>query len=130
VGEIYRYQLVGPPHFGLTNLRTLQDYVVARRLLTIPRGGRRINSWGEDIENVVLTQTGGADPDQQRCQGDGRVHAAAGDRRRDNEDDVATAIVVMGRTRHTNDIIPRVQAEVARLNSDGSLPPGVKIVPY
>ena len=23
VGEIYRYQLVGPPHFGLTNLRTL-----------------------------------------------------------------------------------------------------------
>ena len=25
VGEIYRYQVVGPPHFGLTNLRTLQD---------------------------------------------------------------------------------------------------------
>ena len=22
VGEIYRYQVVGPPHFGLTNLRT------------------------------------------------------------------------------------------------------------
>ena len=36
----------------------------------------------------------------------------------------------MGRTEHTNDIIPRVQAEVQRLNSDGSLPPGVKIVPY
>src|SRR6201999_486010 len=49
---------------------------------------------------------------------------------RDHEDDVATAIVVMGRTQHTNDIIPRVQAEVERLNSDGSLPPGVKIVPY
>src|SRR6202012_5892892 len=42
----------------------------------------------------------------------------------------ATAIVVMGRTQHTNDIIPKVQEEVARLNSDGSLPPGVKIVPY
>jgi len=25
VGEVYRYQLVGPPHFGLTNLRSLQD---------------------------------------------------------------------------------------------------------
>ena len=37
---------------------------------------------------------------------------------------------VMGRTQHTNDIIPKVQAEVERLNSDGSLPPGVKIVPY
>ena len=24
VGEIYRYQVVGPPHFGLTNLRTVQ----------------------------------------------------------------------------------------------------------
>src|SRR5271156_3087819 len=45
VGEIYRYQVVGPPHFGLTNLRTLQDYVVTRRLLTIP-GVVQINSWG------------------------------------------------------------------------------------
>ena len=45
VGEIYRYQLVGPPHFGLTNLRTLQDYVVARRMLTIP-GVVQINAWG------------------------------------------------------------------------------------
>ena len=24
-GEIYRYQVVGPPHFGITNLRTVQD---------------------------------------------------------------------------------------------------------
>jgi cobalt-zinc-cadmium resistance protein CzcA len=45
VGEIYRYQLVGPPHFGLTNLRTVQDYIVARRLLTVP-GVVQINSWG------------------------------------------------------------------------------------
>src|ERR1700744_6427440 len=45
VGEVYRYQIVGPPHFGLTNLRTLQDYVVTRRLLTIP-GVVQINSWG------------------------------------------------------------------------------------
>ncbi|MGA7806024.1 efflux RND transporter permease subunit, partial [Bradyrhizobium sp.] len=43
---------------------------------------------------------------------------------------IAAAIVVMGRTQHTNDIIPKVQAEVAKLNSDGSLPPGVKIVSY
>ncbi len=35
-GEIYRYQVVGPKHFGLTNLRTVQDWIVARRLLTIP----------------------------------------------------------------------------------------------
>src|ERR1700692_3294320 len=45
VGEVYRYQLVGPPHFGLTNLRTVQDWIALRRLSTIP-GGAAINSWG------------------------------------------------------------------------------------
>jgi heavy metal efflux system protein len=200
VGEIYRYQLVGPPHFGLTNLRTLQDYVVTRRLLTIP-GVVQINSWGgttkqfsveadtqkleaynitvpqliaalansninvggreitigqqsvnirgiglvdsggaddvtkgyrvEDIENVVLTQSGGL-PIQIKNVANVSVGYVPrlGIAGRDKEDDVATAIVVMGRTQHTNDIIPLVHAEVARLNTDGSLPPGVKVVPY
>jgi len=200
VGEIYRYQLVGPPHFGLTNLRTLQDYVVTRRLLTIP-GVVQINSWGgttkqfnvdadlqkleaynitvpqlisalgnaninvggreitigqqsvnirgvglvdsggaddvtrgdrvEDIENVVLAQSGGL-PIQIKNVATVSVGYVPrlGIAGRDKEDDVATAIVVMGRTQHTNDIIPRVQAEVERLNRDGSLPPGVRIVPY
>ncbi len=45
VGEIFRYQIVGPPHFGLTNLRTIQDWVVTRRLMAIP-GVVAINSWG------------------------------------------------------------------------------------
>jgi cobalt-zinc-cadmium resistance protein CzcA len=200
VGEIYRYQVVGPPHFGLTNLRTLQDYVITRRLLTIP-GVVQINSWGgttkqfnvdadlgkleaynvsipqlitalgnaninvggreisigqqsvnirgiglvdsggaddvtkgykvQDIENVVLTQSNGL-PIQVKDVANVSVGYVPrlGIGGRDHEDDVATAIVVMGRTQHTNDIIPRVQAEVERLNSDGSLPPGVKIVPY
>jgi cobalt-zinc-cadmium resistance protein CzcA len=44
-GEIYRYQVVGPKHFGIMNLRTVQDWIVARRLLTIP-GIAAINSWG------------------------------------------------------------------------------------
>src|SRR2546430_8754987 len=46
VGEIFRYQLVGPPHFGLTNLRTIQDWVLQRRLLTVP-GVVQVNTWGE-----------------------------------------------------------------------------------
>ena len=45
VGEIYRYQVVGPPHFGLTNLRTIQDWVLQRRLLTVP-GVVQVNTWG------------------------------------------------------------------------------------
>jgi heavy metal efflux system protein len=200
VGEIFRYQLVGPPHFGLTNLRTLQDYVVTRRLLTIP-GIVQINSWGgttkqfiveadtqkleaynitipqlitalgnsninvggreitlgqqsvnirgiglvdsggaddvtkgyrvEDIENVVLTQSGGL-PIQVKDVAKVTVGYVPrlGIAGRDKEDDVVTAIAVMGRTQHTNEIIPLVQAAVEKLNTDGSLPPGVKIVPY
>jgi heavy metal efflux system protein len=200
VGEIYRYQLVGPPHFGLTNLRTLEDYVVARRMLTIP-GVVQINAWGgttkqfnvdadlqkleaynitvpqlisalgnaninvggreitigqqsvnirgvglvdsggsedvtkgykvQDIENIVLTQSNGL-PIQVKHVASVSVGFVPrlGIAGRDHDDDVATAIVVMGRTQHTNEIIPRVQAEAERLNSDGSLPPGVKIVPY
>jgi len=45
VGEILRYQLKAPPHFGLTNLRTLQDWTVERRLLTVP-GVLQVVTWG------------------------------------------------------------------------------------
>jgi heavy metal efflux system protein len=200
VGEIYRYQVVGPPHFGLTNLRTLQDYVITRRLLTVP-GVAQINSWGgttkqfnvdadlerleaynisipqmitalgnaninvggreitvgqqsvnirgvglidsggaddvtngyhvQDVENVVLTQSNGL-PIQVKDVAKVSVGYVPrlGIAGRDHDDDVVTAIVVMRRTEHTNDIIPKVQQAVEKLNSDGSLPPGVKIVPF
>ncbi len=36
VGEIYRYQVKGPPSYSLTELRTIQDWVVTRRMLTVP----------------------------------------------------------------------------------------------
>ncbi|MHC2258183.1 cobalt-zinc-cadmium resistance protein CzcA [Bradyrhizobium embrapense] len=200
VGEIFRYQLVGPPNFGLTNLRTLQDYVVARRLMTIP-GVVQINSWGgttkqfnvdadlakleaynitvpqlisalgnsninvggreiaigqqsvnirgiglinsggeydvtkgyrvQDIENVVLTQSNGL-PIQIKDVAKVSIGYVPrlGIAGKDKDDDVAAAIVVMGRTQHTNDIVPKVEEEVAKINSDGTLPPGVKVVPY
>ena len=35
----------------------------------------------------------------------------------------------MNRTLHTNDVIERVKAEVEKINTDGTLPAGVKIVP-
>jgi len=200
VGEIFRYQLVGPPNFGLTNLRTLQDYVVTRRLMTIP-GVVQINSWGgttkqfnvdadlekleaynitvpqlvgalgnanvnvggreisigqqsvnirgiglidsggddditkgyrvADIENIVLTQSNGL-PIQIKDVATVTVGYVPrlGIAGKDRQDDVTAAIVVMGRTQHTNEIIPKVEQEVARINSDGTLPAGVKIVPY
>jgi heavy metal efflux system protein len=200
VGEIYRYQLVGPPHFGLTNLRTIQDWILQRRLLTVP-GVVQVNTWGGttkeyevevdlhklDAYNVTLPQViaavgnanvnvggrtinvgqqsvnirgvglmdsgGAADLTQGYKVGDienvqlsqsngvpvfvkdvakvsvGNV-PRLGKAGRDREDDVVAAIVIMNRTLHTNDVVARVRAEIEKINSDGSLPPGVKLVPF
>ncbi len=200
VGEIFRYQLIGPPHFGLTNLRTVQDWVLQRRLLTVP-GVVQVNTWGgttkqydvevdlhkldaynitlpqvlsaignanvnvggrtinvgqqsvnvrgvglmdsggsadltqgyrvEDIENVLLSQSNGvpvlvSDVAKVSVGYVPRLGKAG----RDKEDDVVAAIVIMNRTLHTNDVVARVRAEVDKINGDGSLPPGVKLVPF
>ena len=45
VGEILRYQLVGTSHYSLTDLRSLQDWVVVRRLLTV-QGVAQVVTWG------------------------------------------------------------------------------------
>jgi heavy metal efflux system protein len=199
-GEVYRYQLVAPPHFGLTNLRTVQDWIVARRLYTVP-GVVAVNAWGgttkqynvdvdlnkldaynvtvpqviaalgnaninvggreitvgqqsvnirgiglfdsggnndltqgwhvDDIENVVLTQSNGV-PVQVKDVAKVSVGYVPrlGIAGKDRDDDVALAIVVMGRTYHANDVIPLIKDKIERLNTDGSLPPGVKLVPY
>jgi cobalt-zinc-cadmium resistance protein CzcA len=199
-GEIYRYQVVGPKHFGLTNLRTVQDWIVLRRLSTIP-GIVQINSWGgttkefdvevdprkleaynvtvpqiltalgnaninvggreirigqqsinirgvglmddgggddltqgykvDDIENVVLAQANGVpvlvkDVAQVKVGYVPRLGICG----RDREDDVAASIVVISRVEQTAKMLPKVKAEAAKLNSDGSLPPGVKVVPF
>jgi len=199
-GEIYRYQVIGPKHFGLINLRTVQDWIVRRRLLTIP-GIVAINSWGgptkqfavdvdpykleaynitvpqvltalgnaninvggreirigqqsinirgvgliddggnddltqgyrtDNIENVVLTQTNSIPVLVKNV---AKVSVGyvprLGVLGRDREDDVVGAIVVMSRTEKTADMIPKVKAEIDTMNHDGSLPPGVRIVPY
>ena len=200
VGEIYRYQVTGPPHFGLTNLRTVQDWILQRRLLGVP-GIVQINTWGgtikeydaeidlhkldaynvtlpqviaalgnaninvggrtinmgqqsvnirgvglmnsggdenltqgykvEDIENIPLNQTNGIPV---LVKDVGKVSVGyvprLGKAGRDHEDDIVAAIVVMNRTLHTRDVINRVHAEVQKINTDGSLPAGVKLVPY
>ncbi|HUB58922.1 MAG TPA: efflux RND transporter permease subunit [Candidatus Micrarchaeia archaeon] len=199
-GEIYRYQVVGPKHFGITNLRTVQDWIVARRLLTIP-GIAAVNSWGGptkefqvevdpnkleaynvtvpqiltalgnaninvggreirigqqsinirgvgliddggnddlaqgykvgDIQNVVLNQVNGV-PILVKDVGKISVgyRPRLGILGRDHQDDVVGAIVVMRRTEKTADMIPKVEAAITKLNHDGSLPPGVKVVPF
>ena len=84
-----------------------------------------------DIENVVLGQFNGV-PIQIKDVAKVSVGYVPrlGIAGMDQDDDVALSIVVMGRTFHTNDVIPRVKAEIEKLNTDGELPPGVKLVPY
>ena len=200
IGEVYRYTVTGPPNFGTTNLRTVQDWNVLRRLYTVP-GVVQVNSFGgptkeleveadpdklqaygmtlpqlvtalgnanvnvggreiaigqqsanirgvgliddggtydltqgyrvEDVENVVLGQANGTPvlvKDVARCyMGNVPRLGIVG---KDHDDDVAMAIVVMGRTSHTNDVVPRIDREIDMLNHDGTLPPGVKVVPF
>jgi heavy metal efflux system protein len=200
VGEIYRYQVTGPPRFGLTNLRTIEDWIVQRRLLTVP-GVVQVNTWGgttkefqvevdlhkldaynvtlpqiiaaignaninvggrtisfgqqsvnirgvgllddggsedltqgyrvQDIQNIVLSQTNGV-PVKVKDVADVRVGymPRLGKAGRDRENDVVAAIVVMNRTLHTHDVAPRVKREIEKINTDGTLPPGVKLVPF
>jgi cobalt-zinc-cadmium resistance protein CzcA len=45
VGEILRYQVKGPSTYSLTELRTLQDWVIEKRLLTVP-GVVQVVTWG------------------------------------------------------------------------------------
>jgi cobalt-zinc-cadmium resistance protein CzcA len=45
IGEIYRYRLVGPPGFSLTDLKTLEDWVVERRFRAVP-GVIDVTGWG------------------------------------------------------------------------------------
>jgi cobalt-zinc-cadmium resistance protein CzcA len=199
-GEIYRYQIIGPKRFGLTNLRTVQDWIVRRRLLTIP-GIAAVNSWGgttkefdveidprkleaysvtvpqiltalgnaninvggreismgqqsinirgvgliddggdddltrgnkvADIENIMLAEANGV---PLLVKDLAKVSVGYVPRLgicgRDEEDDVVAAIVVMIRMEHTRNMIPKVKAEIDKINRDGSLPPGVKVVSF
>jgi cobalt-zinc-cadmium resistance protein CzcA len=45
IGEIYRYRLVGPPNYSVTDLKTLQEWVLARRFRAVP-GVIDVTGWG------------------------------------------------------------------------------------
>ena len=85
----------------------------------------------EDIENIVLGQSNGVPVQMKNV---ARVYVGniprLGKAGRDHDDDVVAAIVVMDRTLHTNDVLPLIKDEVAKINNDGTLPPGVRLVPY
>jgi cobalt-zinc-cadmium resistance protein CzcA len=45
IGEIFRYRVVGPPNYGVTDLKTLQEWVIARRFRAVA-GVIDVTGWG------------------------------------------------------------------------------------
>ncbi len=189
ISEIFRYELRGPPGMDVMQLKTLQDWVVERKLRIVPGvadvnvlggktkefqveidlnrmmaygmslpqiitaisannsnvGGRTI-SMGEqsvnvrglgvvssldDIGRIVLSQQGGvpvllSDVAKVQIGFTPRLGIAG----RDDKTDVVTGIVLMQKLERTMDVVKRVRAAVERINTDGSLPDGVKVVPF
>jgi cobalt-zinc-cadmium resistance protein CzcA len=84
-----------------------------------------------DIENVPLGQSNGVPIFVKDVAKVSVGHVPRlGKAGRDHEDDIVAAIVIMNRTLHTSEVVARVRAEVEKINNDGSLPPGVKLVPF
>src|SRR6266571_4457364 len=189
ISEICRYELKGPPDMDVMQLKTLQDWVVERRLRIVPGvsdvlvlGGKtkefqaeidlnRMRAFGvsapqiinaiatnnanvggrtiamgeqavnvrgvgvvrslEDIGNIVLTQQGGlpvlvSDVAKMQIGFTPRLGIAG----RDDTTDIVTGIVLMQKFERTMDVVKRVREAVARMNTDGTLPPGVRIEPF
>ncbi|HXR93492.1 MAG TPA: CusA/CzcA family heavy metal efflux RND transporter [Steroidobacteraceae bacterium] len=63
-GEIYRYRLVGPPGYSVTDLKTLQDWVLERRFKAVA-GVIDVTGWGGKTRTYEVTV------DQQRLQQQG-----------------------------------------------------------
>ncbi len=189
ISEIFRYELKGPPGMDVMQLKTLQDWVVERRLRFVPGvadvlvfGGKtkefhveidlnRMRAYGlglpqiinaisssnanvggrtiaigeqsvnvrgvgvlgslEDIKNIVITQHGGLPvllSDVAKVQiGFAPRLGIAG---RDDRTDVVYGIVLMQKFERTMEVVTRVRAAIQTLNTDGTLPPGVRIEPF
>ena len=84
-----------------------------------------------DINNIVVSQQGGlpvvlSDLAHNQVGFVPRLGIAG----RDGQDDILFGIVLMQKLERTMDVVTRVRAAIERINSDGSLPPGVKIEPF
>ncbi|WP_137861689.1 MULTISPECIES: CusA/CzcA family heavy metal efflux RND transporter [unclassified Sphingomonas] len=45
IGEVYRYRVVGPPGYSVMDLKTIQDWIVERRIKAVP-GVIDVTGWG------------------------------------------------------------------------------------
>ncbi|TMJ25376.1 MAG: efflux RND transporter permease subunit, partial [Alphaproteobacteria bacterium] len=54
IGEIFRYRITGPPGFTVTNLKTIQDWILERRFKAIP-GVIDVTGWGGKTKTYDIT---------------------------------------------------------------------------
>jgi cobalt-zinc-cadmium resistance protein CzcA len=54
IGEIFRYQVVGPPGYSVTDLKTIEDWILERRFKAIP-GVIDVTGWGGKTRTYEVT---------------------------------------------------------------------------
>ncbi len=54
IGEIYRYRVVGPPGYSVTDLKTIQDWILERRFKAVP-GVIDVAGWGGKTKTYDVT---------------------------------------------------------------------------
>jgi cobalt-zinc-cadmium resistance protein CzcA len=186
IGEIMRYRVVGPPGYSVTDLKTIEDWMLERRFKSVPGvidvtgwGGKtktfavsidpaKLVQYGVTIPQVIAAlnnanvNVGGQTVDFSAqaavVRGIGLIHSLddirdtmvsanngspvlvrdiaavsvgnlprLGIAGQDNSDDIVQGIVLMRRGAQSKPTIQGVDDMITRLNSDGTLPPGVRI---
>jgi cobalt-zinc-cadmium resistance protein CzcA len=54
IGEVYRYRVVGPPGFSVTDLKTIQNWILERRFKAVP-GVIDVTGWGGKTKTYDVT---------------------------------------------------------------------------
>jgi cobalt-zinc-cadmium resistance protein CzcA len=54
IGEIYRYRIVGPPGYSVTDLKTIQDWILERRFKAVP-GVMDVSGWAGMTKTYEIT---------------------------------------------------------------------------
>src|SRR5215472_6761005 len=54
IGEVYRYRVVGPPGYSVTDLKTIQNWILERRFKAVP-GVLDVTGWGGKTKTYEIT---------------------------------------------------------------------------
>ncbi len=54
IGEIFRYRVVGPPGYSVTDLKTIEDWILERRFKAVP-GVIDVTGWGGKTKTYDIT---------------------------------------------------------------------------